>query len=208
MRSRACLVAGFLVCGLLGGCSTTITTGSPKTPPAPGPPPGGLTAGDFTLTVPPGWTDSTRDPAELGGLHAAGPLSAVLTWMPPSPRAGVDDVRAVIAVSRVAEGPIPPVAMRGYLRSVADAGATGLSNPVPVSLDGEAGLEITFGHDIGGTPGTERDIVVTRDGTTYEITADGATADSPAIDAALEVVTAGWRWTAPPQSESPTPAAG
>jgi len=75
------------------------------------------------------------------------------------------------------------------------AGSTGLSQPVPVDIDGVSGVVITYTlTSSSGVSSKNEDMVVNQGGNTYDIVLNTAVADFANDTAALQTVLNGWRW--------------
>ena len=165
--------------------------------PAPSSTPVALRSVDFEAEIPAGWVDVTSNRTAAGMVRPAGTLLLLLEAPPPEPvYAGVNDVEAVIAVTRLGFT-MPEAQFPGYLQSVALHGASAVSAPLPVSVGGTAATYVTYQSSLGGTPGETEDIAVDSAGATYEIELNTSRFAFAAQAGALRGLLASWRWVTP-----------
>jgi hypothetical protein len=183
----ACALA--LTCGSIVACgSGSSSTAAPSV----SPPAGTFTASDFTTVVPSGWSDETQNQSVVASVSVSGTV-LMLLLAPPTKSNVVDEHIDVSSVS----SPVPDDQLAGYLQSVGQKGATNLTSPETVDVDGVTGLFITYDYQpSGGVSHEIEDMVVNRNGTTYEIILNTAAADFSGQLPALQQVLSAWKWTA------------
>lgn len=188
--------AAALLLPALGAAAASCTAG-PTSPASPAPASAALRTVDFDAQIPAGWSDVTSSHTAVGLVRPAGTLLLLLE-APPSPpvHAGVNDVEAVITVTRL-DQTMQPVQFSAYLGSVASHGATQVSPPQPVTVGGAAGTSVTYQSSSGGTPGETQDMVVDQGGATYEIELSTARFAFGSQAGALRSLLASWRWVTP-----------
>ena len=146
---------------------------------------------DFTTIVPAGWSDQTQNQEVVAAVSVSGTVLMLL--VAPPTKANV--MNEHIDVSLVAS-PVPDDQLVIYLQSVAQKGATSLSMPQTFALDGVTGLSIDYSYvPQGGVQHRIRDMVVNRNGITYEIVLNTANADFAGQAPALQQILSAWRWT-------------
>ena len=170
-----------------------------------------MVTSEFRFDVPDGFYDAGSDVRDAAQLHAPGAVLAFLLAAAPAAAAGGAEVRASIAISRIDSGPIPPGAVAAYLSNVELADASDLSAVRPISVGGQSGQVITYGHLIGGggagVAARSDDLVVTSAGASYEIVLDCAATEFTIRDAAFHRLLASWQWPEPsPVATPPRPA--
>lgn len=153
-------------------------------------------ASGFTTSIPAGWTDHTTDQAAIDEAGASGAVQMLLL-------AGSDGSASNehIDVTTVAQ-PVPDDQLSPYLQSVAQNGATAVSNAQPFTLDGATGLFVTYSISASATPPAHavvskvQDMLINHGGQSYEIVLNTAQADFDAQLPALQHVLSSWHWTA------------
>lgn len=191
--AAAPLAAAFVA--VLGGC------GSARQPPSV--PSASLDASSqrfhapgFTVTVPGGWTDRSKDQQAVDAVNASGAMQMLLV----APQGGTAVSNEHIDVTTVAQ-PVPDDQLASYLQSVAQNGATSVSTPQSFNLDGATGLYVTYNLQASATPPAQapmlkvQDMLINHGGQTYEIVLNTAKADFDAQLAALQQVLQSWHWT-------------
>jgi hypothetical protein len=145
--------------------------------------------------VPPGWTNTITNPAEVQKLSAAGRVAYLVEQGPPGQaEPNVNDVRANINVVVLAQ-PVPDDQVSSYLNSVTDNGATNLSATQQFVLDGATGQYLTYQRPIQGTPGQSRDMMVNHGATTYHIVLNTSQFAFSRQLSDLQAVLNAWRWS-------------
>ena len=192
--ARSCLLLATL-CAAVSGCGATASSGSPATAtasPATGTP---FDAGSFRTVIPAGWQNTIADPTEVSKLSTDGRVVYLAEQAPPgTAQANINDVRANINVVSLTQ-PVPDDQVATYLASVADSGATNLSSPQTVTMDGATGQFITYDRDIQGTPGESRDMVVNHGGVSYHVVLNTSQHAFAEQVPAFQAVLAAWRWS-------------
>lgn len=173
--------------------------GSPATQSAPHPTPtplGGVAfaAPSFSTVVPTGWTNRIDDSAEVQRFGTSGDVEYLAEQPPQGQLPDGGGVTAVITVVLLST-PVPDGQLSTVLQNVGSSGATNLSLPLGVVVDGAPGQSITYDRDVQGVPGESHELMVNRSGNTFDIVLTTAQAtyarQLPALDAVLAV----WRWT-------------
>ena len=183
------------LCAAVSGCGASAASGGPASV-TPSPAAGtAFEAGSFRTVIPAGWQNTIASPTEVSKLSTDGHVLYLVEQAPPgTAQANVNDVRANINVVSLNQ-PVPDDQVATYLASVTDSGATNLSSPQMVTLDGATGQFITYDRDIQGTPGESRDMVVNHGGVSYHIVLNTSqhafTEQLPAFQAVLGA----WRWS-------------
>lgn len=153
-------------------------------------------ASTFTVTVPHGWVDRTKDDQAVASINAAAGTLQMLLMAPPT---GANVSNEHIDVTTVAQ-PVPDDQLASYLQSVAQNGATSVTTPQPFNLSGSTGLFVTYNLTASASPPAQapvlmvQDMLVNHGGQTYEIVLNTAQADFPAQTPALQEVLASWHW--------------
>lgn len=99
-----------------------------------------------------------------------------------------------LIVARTTPQPVGDDQLAQYLTSIKPAGATGVTTAEPVSIDGAAGVVITYQVVPGEAAGQETvAMVVNRAGNTYEIALLTAQAGGPDATALQDVLDS-WTW--------------
>jgi hypothetical protein len=197
MRSNKLAGKALLVL-LLTATAACGTSSEPTHAPTPTPSPGPHTfAGEkFSTVVPTGWTDLTSNQSAVGSISAGGHVLMLLL------AASSPMLNEHIDVS-LASQPVPQDQLGGYLQSVSHNGATNLSQPQSFSLDGDAGIFITYNLvSSGGTPLKDEDMVVNHGGDTYDIVLNTAQADFNLQLPDLQKILAKWKWMGQPSPTS------
>ena len=146
---------------------------------------------DFTTVVPNGWSDQTQNQDVVAAVSVSGTVLMLL--IAPPTKANV--LNEHIDVSLVGS-PVPDDQLATYLQSVAQKGATSLTMPQTFALDGVTGLSIDYSYvPQGGVQHRIQDMVVNRNGITYEIVLNTATADFAGQQPALQQLMSAWHWT-------------
>ena len=194
MRARSVVVG---LAASLAACGTPPPAiPAPSALPSPTPVPGTLLSADgFVTVVPPGWSDHLSDTAAVSALQAAGNVLLLLETPPPSPAsAGVTDVTGRIEVIRLAI-PVTDDQLATHLASASDTGATNVSVAKPTDVDGAAGDVVTYDRDVGSTPAETEELLVNRNGSTYDIVLTTSQATYAEQRAGLTDVLTAWRWS-------------
>jgi hypothetical protein len=100
-----------------------------------------------------------------------------------------------VLVVRLMPQPVPDDQLAQYLSSIKVAGATGVSQPETVDVDGVSGVLVTF--EVTAADGSQQeaeDMVVDTAGNTYEIALSGAQADFSGDAAGLQEILDSWTW--------------
>lgn len=148
----------------------------------------------FSVAIPSGWRDQTANKGEVSRFSQNGSVQLLFEAPPPGqPKVNVNDVTANINVI-LASTPVPDDQLATYLSSVAQGGATSLSQPEPFTLDGRTGLYITYDTEVSGTPGESQDMVVNDNGVTYDIVLNTSRYAFPMQLPALQLMLSTWRW--------------
>jgi len=172
---------------LLSGCGGPVATVTPSSSTSAASSPGAtgaFSASGFSTVVPSGWTDETANRSAVAAVSGSGAVLMLLV----APDGGHID-------ARTAPQPIPDDQLAQYLESVSQSGATGLSQPVPVDIDGVSGVVITYTlTSSSGVSSKNEDMVVNRGGNTYDIVLNTAVVGFAQDTAALQTVLNGWRW--------------
>ena len=173
---------------LCAGCSASTSTATPTARQAsPAAAAHTFKSTRFTITVPRGWRDATGDQHAVASVSASGQVLMLLV-------AKATTLNEHIDVS-VAAQPVPDDQLAGYLQSVAQSGATNLSQPRPFSVDGGTGLFITYNlMSTGGTLLQDQDMVVNHGGDTFDIVLNTAQADFARQMADVQSILSTWKW--------------
>lgn len=140
----------------------------------------------FRTNIPTGWRDQTANQSDITALSGSG--GGTILMLVTSPDDGVLDVRTT-------SQPVPDDQLAQYLGSTKLAGATDVSQPEPVDVDGVSGVLITF--EVAATGGSlqeDENIVVNTAGNTYEIALTAAQADFATDAAGLQELLNSWTW--------------
>ena len=173
---------------LLAACSRSGPT--PSATPSPTLP-GAFISSDFTTVVPHLWRDATQDENVVAAVSVQGTVLMLLIAPPTASNVMYEH----IDVSTVAS-PVPDDQLATYLESVSSKGASNLSSPQTFELGGTSGLYITYDYEpSGGVPHHIEDMLVNRNGSTYEIVLNTGASDFDGQLPALEQVLGAWRWT-------------
>jgi hypothetical protein len=179
----ACAGASVL---LLGGCGSPIATVTPSSSTSPsGQTTQVFTGTGFSTVIPGGWQDETSNQSAVASVSGNGTVLMLLI----AADGGHIDVRT-------APQPVPDDQLAQYLESVSQSGATSLSTPVPIDIDGVSGVVITY--NLAPSPGVtakDEDMVVNQSGNTYDIVLNTASATFTEDAAALQAVLNGWKWS-------------
>lgn len=148
----------------------------------------------FDVAIPSGWTDTTNDVDAVKAVNVSGSLQMLLM----APTAGATVNGEHIDVTTVAQ-PVPDDQLAAYLQSVSQNGATSVSTPQPVSLNGATGLFVTYTLTITATPPAHGAVLKVEDilvnhVQTYEIVLNTAQADFDKQSKALQQMLASWHW--------------
>jgi hypothetical protein len=185
--THALAMCAFAATLLLSGCGGPVATVTPSSSTSPASTLGStraFNASGFSTVVPSGWTDETANRSAVASVSGSGSVLMLLV----APNGGHID-------ARTAPQPIPDDQLARYLESVSQNGATGLSQPVPVDIDGVSGVVITYTlTSSSGVASKNEDMVVNRGGNTYDIVLNTAVADFTHDTTALQTVLNGWRW--------------
>jgi hypothetical protein len=172
---------------LLGACGGPVATVTPSSSTSPASSPGStraFSASGFSTVIPSGWSDETANQSAVAAASGSGPVLMLLV----APDGGHID-------ARTAPQPIPDDQLAQYLQSVSQHGATGVSQPVPVDIDGVSGVVITYTlTSSSGVSSKNEDMVVNQGGNTYDIVLNTAVAAFTQDSAALQTVLNSWRW--------------
>jgi hypothetical protein len=172
---------------LLSACGGPVATVTPSSSTSPASSPGStraFSASGFSTVIPSGWSDETANQSAVAAASGSGPVLMLLV----APDGGHID-------ARTAPQPIPDDQLAQYLQSVGQHGATSLSQPVPVDIDGVSGVVITYTlTSSSGVSSMNEDMVVNQGGNTYDIVLNTAVAAFTQDSAALQTVLDGWRW--------------
>ncbi len=199
VRVRPWFAIGLLVCCVIPGCGSggTSPDASTASPRGSASPPLGtvVSAGTFSTVVPPGWTNTISNAAEVQKLSTEGRVAYLVEQGPPGQaQPNVNDVRANINVVLPTQM-VPDDQIIPYLTSVSSTSATNLSPPQQFILDGATGHYVTYDRDIQGTPGESRDLVVNHGATTYHIVLNTSQFAFNQQLAGLQAVLTAWKWS-------------
>lgn len=194
----ASVAASVLLVGCGGGSSSSSTppisgSGSPgpTATPSSGSP---FSNARFSTVVPNGWNNKLDDQTEAAKFSNTGQLQFLVEQGPPgSVQKNLNDVNANINVVVVTQ-PVPDDRITAYLNSVANNGATNLSQPQSFTIDGATGSYITYDRDISGTPGESQDMIVNHGGSTYDIVLNTSKFAFQQQLPGLQAVMTAWRW--------------
>jgi hypothetical protein len=186
-------------CGLVSACGSSPP--APTTPPAHSPSASStalagtpLRAEGFTTVVPLNWTNKAGDAAEVAKFSGGGKVEMLIEQAPPGQvQPNINDVTANINVLLLGSA-VPPDQVATYLQSVSNNGATNLSAPQSVTIDGATGQFITYDRDIQGTPGESQDMIINHGATTYDIVLNTSQFAFSQQQPALQAVLAAWHW--------------
>ena len=90
---------------------------------------------------------------------------------------------------------MPDDQLAQYLNSIKIAGATAVSQPETVDVDGVSGVLMTFEVTAAdGSPLEDEDMVVNTAGNTYEIALSAGQADFSGDGAGLQEILDSWTW--------------
>lgn len=192
--ARSCLVLTVL-CAAVSGCAAGASNAAPAAPSSSPVPGTAFDAGSFATVIPAGWQNTITNATEVSKLSTDGRVVYLAEQAPPgTPQANVNDVRANINVVALTV-PVPDDQVATYLASVTGSGATNLSSPQMITLDGTAGQYITYDRDIQGTPGESRDMVLNHGGVTYHVVLNTSQHAFNQQLPAFQAVLAAWRWS-------------
>ena len=189
-RLRRALLA--LSIALPAGAMTSCSLGGSHSQPVQSQAPGKarFNADSFSVAIPAGWTDKTKDASAVSSVNAGGTV-LMLLYAPPTP-AGLNNEH--IDVSTVAQ-PVPDDQLGTYLVSAGQNGATNLSRAEPFDLDGSTGIFITYDLKSSNAVLLEaQDMLVNHGGSTYDIVLNTAQPDFAAQLPALREVLSTWHW--------------
>jgi hypothetical protein len=146
---------------------------------------GRLTApdSDFSVALPAGWTDATDKAASFG---------AVTAYLGPSDNGFATNVNVVrqqigsVGVDQYANG---------TQQGVKSIGATSVTDPAPLTIDGEDALEYSFSDKQAGRSLKQRQTVVVHNDVGYVITYTALPDAYDASRADADALIASWQWS-------------
>jgi hypothetical protein len=175
---------------LLTACSAATATVAPSshataaTTPTVAPEP--FAGNGFRTNIPAGWENETANQSDVAAL--SGSSGGTVLMLLTSPDNGV-------LVARSTPQPVPDDQLAQYLSSTMLTGATGVSQPETVDVDGNSGVLITFEvTPTTGSPLENEDMVVNTAANTYEITLSAVQADFSEDAAGLQEILDSWTW--------------
>jgi hypothetical protein len=140
----------------------------------------------FRTNLPAGWQDQTTNESDIAALSGTG--SGAILMLLTSPDGG-------IIVARTTPQPVPNDQLAQYLSSTEVAGATAVSQPETVDVDGVSGVLITFEEATANGSRLEvEDMVVDTAGNTYEIALSAGQPDFAPGVAGLQEILDSWTW--------------
>jgi hypothetical protein len=185
--ARALLVAcgAVLIITACGAKPVTVTPSSSATPGAsPTATPKAFAGTGFRTNIPAGWQDQTTGATPVSSLGGSGTVLMLLT----SPDHGQ-------IVVRTTPQPVADDQLAQFLTSVTPQGASAVSHPEPVDIDGLSGVLITFVVTPASSPAQETEaMVANQSGNTYEILLTAAQAGFATDAAGLQEILNSWTW--------------
>jgi hypothetical protein len=146
----------------------------------------------FSTTLPQGWSNVTGDASLLASHHLSGAELVAIRWDYLSATAGINV--AYVSVQQVAPA-LTQQQIAPYLKTVV-GGVTLLSPPAAFMLDGSNGLFDTSSTAVSGIEYEAQDMVIDREGRTYEIVLTVLRSAFPEELAGFNAIMEAWRWAA------------
>jgi hypothetical protein len=174
---------------LVTGCGATRVTVTPSSSAAPGASPtatpNAFAAVGFRTDIPAGWQDQSTGQAATPLLGGSGTVLMLL--------ASPDHGQIVV---RTTPQPVADDQLAQFLTSVTPPGASAVTHPEPVDIDGVSGVLITFVvTPASATTAQENEVmVVNQSGNTYEIVLSAGQAGFATDAAALQEILNSWMW--------------
>jgi hypothetical protein len=148
--------------------------------------------GTFSTTLPEGWSNVTGNASLLASHHLTGADLVAIRWDYLSATAGINV--AYVSVQQVAPA-LTQQQIAPYLKTVV-GGVTLLSPPAAFMLDGSNGLFDTSSTTVSGIEYEAQDMVIDREGRTYEIVLTVLRSAFPEELAGFNAIMEAWRWAA------------
>ncbi len=173
---------------LITACGATTVTVTPSSSASPGASPTAtpqaFAGTGFRTNIPAGWQDQTTNQTAVSSLGGNGTVLMLL--------ASPDHGQIVV---RTAPQPVADDQLAQFLTTVTPPGASDVSHPEPVDIDGVSGVLITFiVVPAGGAAQEDEDMVVNQAGNTYQIVLRTAPADFATDAAGLQEILNSWTW--------------
>jgi hypothetical protein len=184
-RALAGACVAVLLITACGEATVTVTPSSSASPGAsPTATPKAFAGTGFRTNVPAGWQDQTTNQTPIPSLGGSGTVLMLLT----SPDQGQ-------IVVRTTPQPVADDQLAQFLTSVTTPGASAVSHPVPVDIDGVSGVLITFVVMPASGVAQENEVMVAnQSGNSYEIVLSTAPADFATDAAGLQEILNSWSW--------------